>query len=193
VTEKKWLAEKKDPYRLLNFLAARVTERKAKLFACTCARRCDPPLAEWEAAVVDVVERWADGLATTAEQRWAEETSLRPGTRVGWVPLAKGYWEAVEAARAAGEERDELTQCQIVRDVFGNPFRPTVIEPIWQSESVVGLSRAIYTDRAFDRLPILADALEEAGCDAADVLAHCRGPGPHVRGCWVVDLVLGKS
>jgi hypothetical protein len=55
------------------------------------------------------------------------------------------------------------------------------------------LAQAIYDDRAFDRLPILADALEEAGCDTADILAHCRGPGPHVRGCWVVDLILGKQ
>ena len=55
------------------------------------------------------------------------------------------------------------------------------------------VAATIYDDRAFDRLPILADALEDAGCDDHDILAHCRGPGPHVRGCWVVDLVLGKS
>jgi hypothetical protein len=58
---------------------------------------------------------------------------------------------------------------------------------------VVALARGIYDDRAFDRLAILADALQDAGCDNADVLGHCRGPGPHVRGCWVVDLLLGNS
>jgi hypothetical protein len=55
------------------------------------------------------------------------------------------------------------------------------------------VGESIYADRAFDRLPILADALEEAGCTDADILAHCRGPGPHARGCWVVDLILGKT
>jgi hypothetical protein len=55
------------------------------------------------------------------------------------------------------------------------------------------LAAAIYDDTAFDRLPILADALEEAGCHDAEILAHCRGPGPHVRGCWVIDLLIGKE
>jgi hypothetical protein len=59
--------------------------------------------------------------------------------------------------------------------------------------TVQQLAESIYSDRAFDRLQVLADALEEAGCDNADILAHCRSPGPHVRGCWVVDLILGKS
>ena len=57
----------------------------------------------------------------------------------------------------------------------------------------VKLAQGIYEERAFDRLPILADALEDAGCDNADILSHCRGPGPHARGCWVVDLLLGKK
>jgi hypothetical protein len=80
----------------------------------------------------------------------------------------------------------------LLRCIAGNPFRPVVCEPPWRTSAVVGLAEGIYADRAFDRLPILADALEEAGCDSADILAHCRGGGPHARGCWVVDLVLGK-
>jgi hypothetical protein len=77
--------------------------------------------------------------------------------------------------------------------IVGNPFRPVTFDPRWQSETVFALAYGIYEERAFDRLPILADALEDAGCDHADVLTHCRGDGPHVRGCWVVDLVLGKE
>ena len=73
----------------------------------------------------------------------------------------------------------------MLRDIFGNPFRPVAFAPAWRSPDAVGLAGAIYAERAFDRLPILADALEEAGCDNADVLAHLRGDGPHVRGCWV--------
>jgi hypothetical protein len=71
--------------------------------------------------------------------------------------------------------------------------RGVAFDPCWRSETAVSLASAIYAERAFDRLPILADALEEAGCDHPDILAHCRGDGPHARGCWVVDLVLNKS
>jgi hypothetical protein len=89
-------------------------------------------------------------------------------------------------------EEDRL-QCDSLRDIFGNPFRPVTLAPAWLTSNVTALAQSIYTDRAFDRLPILADALEDAGCDNADILEHCRQPGEHVRGCWVVDLILGKS
>ncbi len=81
----------------------------------------------------------------------------------------------------------------ILRDIVGDPSRPTVIDPVWLTPTVAALAGAIYADRAFDRLPILSDALEEAGCDDSDVLAHCRGDGPHVRGCWLIDRLLGKE
>ena len=81
----------------------------------------------------------------------------------------------------------------VFRDIFGNPFRPVIANPTWLTPKVVAIATAIYADRACDRMSILADALEEAGCTNADVLLHCRGAGPHVRGCWVVDLVLGKE
>jgi hypothetical protein len=67
------------------------------------------------------------------------------------------------------------------------------IDPSWLTTTVIALSQGIDNEQAFDRLPILADALQDAGCDNADILDHCRGPWPHVRGCWVVDLVLGKE
>ena len=83
--------------------------------------------------------------------------------------------------------------CAIVRDVFGNPFRPVVFSPEWRTDTVLALTRQMYAAREFGAMPILADALQDAGCDNTDILEHCRGDGPHVRGCWVVDLVLGKS
>jgi hypothetical protein len=73
----------------------------------------------------------------------------------------------------------------LLRDLFGNPFRPVACDPAWRTPSVRRLAEVIYEEGAFDRLPILADALEEAGCDNADILSHLRGPGPHVRGCWL--------
>jgi hypothetical protein len=90
-------------------------------------------------------------------------------------------------------EEMHLLQIRLLRDIFGNPFRPVTLNPAWCTSNVTGLAQSIYVDRAFDRLPILADALEEAGCDNADILNHCRQPGEHVRGCWVVDLVLRKE
>jgi hypothetical protein len=86
-----------------------------------------------------------------------------------------------------------MVQAALLRDVVGNPFRCASVGSSFVTANVLSIARAIYADRAFDRLPILADALEDAGCDQADILEHCRGPGPHVRGCWVVDLVLGKE
>jgi len=81
----------------------------------------------------------------------------------------------------------------ILRDIFGNPFRPVRFDVRWRTSNVIDLSRTIYEGRAFERLPILADALMDAGCADEQVLEHCRSDGPHVRSCWVVDVVLGKE
>ncbi|MBL8794378.1 MAG: hypothetical protein JNM56_10770 [Planctomycetia bacterium] len=93
----------------------------------------------------------------------------------------------------AARLREDFAQSAILRDIFGNPFRPVVCDPAWRTATVVSLAIAIYDERAFDRLPILADALEDAGCTNADMLKHCRAPGEHVRGCWCVDLCLGRK
>ncbi len=98
-----------------------------------------------------------------------------------------------ELERAAAPERIRREFCNQFRDVAGNPFRPVAADPAWFTPTVLAIGTAIYDDRAFDRLPILADALEEAGCTSADLLLHCRQPGDHVRGCWAVDLILGKE
>jgi hypothetical protein len=86
-----------------------------------------------------------------------------------------------------------LNQTVIVRCVFGNPFRPVTFDPRWRTADVLGLAKGIYEDPAFDRMPMLADALMDAVCDSNAIIAHCRGDGPHVRGCWVVDLILGRE
>jgi hypothetical protein len=81
----------------------------------------------------------------------------------------------------------------LLRDICGNPFRPVMADPAWQSPELNSLATKIYDRKAFDRLPQLAIALEDVGCDNPSVLDHCRLPGPHVSGCWVVDLVLGTD
>ena len=118
-----------------------------------------------------------DAHRTVAEALAQEAGSPPSNTPTGGLALAR---------RAAS-----LTP--LLREVVGNPFRPVVLDSAWLTPNVLALARTIYDEHAFDRLPILADALMDAGCDDADILSHCRGPGPHVRDCWVIDLILGKS
>ena len=83
----------------------------------------------------------------------------------------------------------------MLREIF-NPFHPVIINPAWltwNDATVLRIAQAIYDEKAFNRMPILADALEDAGCENSDILKHCRNAGPHVKGCWVVDAVLGKA
>src|SRR5262249_31297821 len=99
--------------------------------------------------------------------------------------------------RYTNYRRELASQITLVHDVFSNPFHSAPATNSawlsWRDGTVVKLAEAIYEERAFDRLPILADALEDAGCDNAVILGHCRQTGEHVRGCWVVDLLLGKQ
>ena len=82
----------------------------------------------------------------------------------------------------------------LLRDILGNPFRPVAFSPDWRTDTAVLLARQMYESREFGAMPILADALQDAGCDNPDILDHCRDTTlTHVRGCWVVDLVLNKS
>jgi hypothetical protein len=104
------------------------------------------------------------------------------------------------AAHIAAENREGQAQIRLVHDLFGNPFRPVTLDRAWLSPDVRALAQAAYDNRTLPagtlepaRLAVLADALEDAGCDHADLLAHLRGPGPHVRGCWALDLLLGKA
>ena len=106
--------------------------------------------------------------------------------------------------RQCGSLRDQKystqsgSSLQLLRCIIHNPLpdpSPTLSIDLlsWNSGKIFNLAQGIYDERAFEHLPILADALEEAGCTNADILNHCRQPGEHVRGCWVVDLLLGKS
>ncbi len=107
-----------------------------------------------------------------------------------------GSWAvtALEIARGTAEKTAEVeAQIVLLHDTFGNPFRPVTVESGWLTSTVVSLAQAIYDERKFENMPILGDALEEAGCEEEQVLEHCRSAGPHVRGCWVVDLLLGKK
>jgi hypothetical protein len=106
---------------------------------------------------------------------------------------------AAETMKAIGRPdtvtrpHDLPLQAHLLRCVFGNPFHPIAFAPEWRTDTAVALAHQVYESRDFSALPILADALQDAGCNNHDILGHCRGAGAHVRGCWVVDLVLGKE
>jgi hypothetical protein len=108
------------------------------------------------------------------------------------VGIDAGY----EAEFRDAEYAEHRFQATLLRCIIGNPFRPVVIDPswlVWNDGTVVKSAQSIYDDKRFEDLPILADALEDAGCTDPDILGHCRGGGEHVRGCWLVDLILGKE
>ncbi len=117
------------------------------------------------------------------------------GTYGGEAAGAAGYHASIALTTSrnlTGAAAAKLV-CDVLRDIFGNPVHPVSAEPSWQTATVVSLAQAIYDQRRFQDMPILADALEEAGCTNEEVLAHCRSEGPHTRGCWLVDLLLGKE
>jgi hypothetical protein len=211
MTEQEWLACP-DPQKMLEFLRDKASERKFRLFACAFGRAVRDSQHQLGPSTVAVAERYADGLASDQElasegRRWA----CSPEERGPVAPSAyDGAWETVDSLtryeRVWRHDPDSYScipadavlkrSALLLRDIFGNPFRPVAINPAWLSwndGTVKKIAQAIYDERAFDRMPILGDALEEAGCTNSDILAHCRQSGEHVRGCWVVDLLLGKE
>jgi hypothetical protein len=103
--------------------------------------------------------------------------------------------EDLAARQAEMEARLAASAC-LLRDLIGNPFRPVSLDPSWLAWNggvVRKMAQTIYDEHRFTDLPVLADALEDAGCADAAAPAHCRQPGEHVRGCWVMDLLLGKA
>ncbi len=114
-----------------------------------------------------------------------------PARPVGWLLMR----ETAEAASiASGQPSEDAVQTEFIRDIFGNPFRPVAFSPEWRTSTAIAIAQQMFESRDFSAMPILADALQDAGCDNDDILNHCRDEKQvHVRGCWVVDLVLGKS
>jgi hypothetical protein len=210
MTEAEWLNTSTAPH-MVEYLASRASQRKLRLFACAACRRI-LHMMQFEASrkAVQVSERFADGQADGDElwraRREAEEpadTAERLQT-VGWN-AARTAAQALtaEALMAAERAAQAAADGDLVREHFGNPFRPRTIAAqilSWQDSTVIRLAQAAYEERILPagmldnaRLAVLADALEEAGCGDEPILTHLRGGGLHYRGCWVVDLILAKS
>lgn len=206
MTESEWLAST-DPRTMLSWLQGEdfyggrlypVSDRKLRLFACACHRYASVPAGEEALAAIAAAELWADGGLAARSHGWTV-TCASPQEAAEIMAQCTGAGGIFAPARAA-----------LLRDIFGSPWRSDVVDGLgnvwhgdriaigkdalaWNDGTVVRLAQAIYAERSFDRLPILADALEEAGCDSADLLAHLRGAGPHACGCHVLDLILDRE
>ncbi|HEY1187517.1 MAG TPA: hypothetical protein VGE74_07650 [Gemmata sp.] len=169
-------------------------------------------------------EQFADGAVPKSALKRAREavTATHPARAKRWPALYSGHIRSVPAWHANREQivrgaregawcavwsstrlhangwdrldREYVAQSALLRDIFGNPFRVPVFAPEWRTGTATAIAAQMYKSRDFGAMPILADALQDAGCDSEDVLNHCRDTSQvHVRGCWVVDLVLGQS
>jgi hypothetical protein len=195
------------PWLMLDSLQCRVSDRKLRLYAVACCRRLPHVLADERCrSAVEVAERYADGRAEGAELATAEDATKDATNRQGtdspaaWAVTAN----AGEAARMAalfasvdsdaGREEEAVAQAALLRCILGNHFHPVTFSPSWRTHTVLSLARQMYESRDFSAMPILADALQDDGCDNEDVLPHCRDTSlTHVRGCWVMDELLGNS
>jgi hypothetical protein len=214
VTEAEWLATQ-DPKLLLGFVRRNGSERKLRLFAVACCRSIWQEMPEEccrQAA--EVGEQYADGLATDEKRHTAWEAIQL----FKEMAVAEDDFEwAVHLRDAEGPVYDSMRRewfytpdmadqlkVAFVCDIFGNPFRPSLPLPpavlAWNDRNVSRLAQAAYDERHLPagtldpaRLAILADALLDAGCEDEGLMTHLRSPGPHVRGCWAVDLIRGKE
>ena len=225
MTESDWL-ECANPERMLDFLGADATSRKVSLFvAAACRDEWARRGVERVSKALDVLERYFDlqvveadkliqaflgfhGSCTrvhTSHQRdqvddpypFSHVLSV-PETRFsGEVTYLRAIHAVQELRRGIPDARIARSrQAELMREVFGNPFRPVAIDEsclVWNGAAVSNIAQSVYTSSDFEGLSILADALEEAGCTDAGVIQHCRTPGLHVRGCWVIDAVLGNG
>jgi hypothetical protein len=218
--ERQWL-DSADPLPLLRWLVDRAIaagregvvprDRKLRLWGCACVRLTWLHLSPESRRGVEFIEAYADGRDG---EEWQKQLRLARSAyeRAGEPdnhPAAEAlnlYWDAhnlpasVESVSEGtqGHGADPARQVRVVRCVFGNPFRLVTIDPSWSSPEVRSLAEAAYQDRVLPqgtlddaRVSILADALEDAGCAEQGVLDHLREGGPHVRGCFVVDLLRG--
>jgi hypothetical protein len=183
-----------DPRRMLEALGGCPSERKLRLFACACCRHMDRRGNSSGLSVVGLAEQVADGVLPLAEAVRQESSVVR---------LFADTWALdpappALAGRFTSENRAWHTapRAALLRCLFRPPSSDVSLDPhwlAWEGATIPRLAEGIYQDRAFEQLPILADALEEAGCADRALLEHLRAPGPHARGCWPLDLVLGKS
>jgi hypothetical protein len=192
--------DRSDDLRMMARAAGdRVSDRKWRLVTIAASRDARRHHLPSQAAdALTLAERLADGAVDTAavvdaarviERGW-RETELGPLLRSD--PFRANQFVNCCLVLVAVDV-DWSRRTMWLREVVGNPFRWVRWESEWTTRTVHTLAADAYAAGRFDTLPVLADAMEDAGCDNAELLAHLRGPGPHARGCWALDVVLGKT
>jgi hypothetical protein len=208
MTEQEWL-EAIDPMPMVKYLRRRkASVRKWRLVAVACCRRRWPLITDERCRyAVLTAERFADGevskAAMTAAHKDAYELYCEDARDIfdsGRDALGAAAGAAMtipgHAFNRATYRMEPSEICGLLREVFGNPFRPITINPAWltwHDGLLLSIAKRMYDSREFSDMPVLADALEEAGYQDQDILGHCRSGGEHVRGCWVIDSLLGKQ
>jgi hypothetical protein len=208
MTEAEWLTAT-DPTPMLEFLQKKTSNRKLRLFNCHCCRQLSGKIREERnIAVLEAAEAYAEGIITSEEMeskgaRWFDFDQPFPlaGTWQRALHLTthvdseiRSRLIAATAARSSdNQKKEEAKQVGFIKDIFGNPFHPITLSPSWLTSTVLSLAQKMYDTCDFSAMPILADALQDASCDNETILTHCRGPGPHVRGCFVIDLLTGRE
>jgi hypothetical protein len=187
MTEAEWLAAT-GPTTMLAAIRGSASDRKFYLLAVACTCRMCSLTAEGVNAFA-AFEEAADFL----EPRLAM-IKARERFPANWGFEREPWDIAGISARGPVISEGPMHGPHLIRDIFGNPFRPVAFDPNWRTSTAVALATQMYESRDFAAMPILADALQDAGCDNTNILDHCRDAAvTHVRGCWVVDLVLGKE
>jgi hypothetical protein len=197
------LARTADPALMLTWLRDKTSPRKLRLFACACCRLVWGLLAEQTGRKrVEAVERAIEGWTRVPARRaahvpaphradsptlYAEVASIFVSSS---DPFAAALAASAMAERADADRAGRAAQAALVADIFGRPTR--LLDSRWRTPEVVSLAQTIYHQRSFEMLPRLADLLEAAGCPPHNILDHLRSAGPHSRGCWALDMLLGK-
>jgi hypothetical protein len=185
------------PRHLLRYMKDRTTDRKLRLWACAATAYRYAQDRE-VLPLVALVERWADG-DSPPERKLHTRNGLC--CESAWAAAYEGTLRTLEKLPTS-ETKKRFTEFQLAaaHEIFGNPFRPVTFDPRWLTPTVLSLAQAAYDERSHPggsldtaRLAILGDALEDAGCSDPAILVHLRGPGPHCRGCWSLDLTLSKE
>lgn len=196
MTEAEWL-ECKAPWSMLLYArdVVRASDRTCRLFIAAYWAVKARGLAKKERLIAQrqlvATEHWADTGRLPKGQRESRSEAVifhNRNARTAFMICVPVY-----PVPTAGRGAFKHVPC-LLHDIFGNPFRPFTFASEWRTDTATAIAAQMYESRDFSAMPILADALQDAGCDSDDILSHCRDPQQiHVRGCWVVDLVLGKE
>jgi len=179
---------------MLDVLPPTASSRKFRLVVCQMLRHDHTVNTADARKSIELGERLADGEATDEEVLAFSRATLEESDCSEWSALTANSRMSVQVYISSGPDPVRARVPHLLRECFGNPFRPVSPDPAWLTTTVVALAEGIYAERAFDRMPILADALQDADCTNDDVLSHCRGPVEgHLRGCWVIDLLTGRA